>query len=185
MNYKLNNNDPLTVLIHSLGIKTWNDLIIHTKNLPYGRNNNRTDLTLVISEGKGSCSSKHAFLKKVADLNNIPNIKLILGMYKMNTINTPGIGTVMSDNDIQFIPEAHCYLSINNEKTDITSENADFSALTKDIIQEIEITSEQVALFKVSYHKEYLKSWIKENDIPFSFDELWTIREQCIANLSL
>ena len=185
MNYKLNNNDPLTILINSLSIQTWNDLIIHTKNLPYGRNSNRTDLTLVISEGKGSCSSKHAFLKKVADLNNIPNIKLILGMYKMSEINTPGIGNPMSDNNIPFIPEAHCYLSINNKKTDITSENADFSALTKDIIQEIEIKPEQVAQFKVSYHKEYLKSWIKENNIPFSFNEIWSIREECIFNLSL
>jgi hypothetical protein len=38
-------------------------LIEKVKNIPYGRNSNRTDFSLVISENKGTCSSKHAFLK--------------------------------------------------------------------------------------------------------------------------
>jgi len=152
--------------------------------LPYGRNSSRTDLSLVISEHKGSCSSKHAFLKKIADLNNLPNIKLILGLYKMNEKNTPGIGSVLTKHNINFIPEAHCYLQINNLKIDITTSNSDFKKLENDILKEIEIKPEQVNTFKVKYHQDFLKKWILKNNINYNFDELWNIRETCINNLS-
>jgi len=183
-NQKLNSNDSLTSLIYSLGILNWEDLVSFTKKLPYGRNSNRTDFSLVISERKGSCSSKHAFLKKVADVNNLQNIKLILGIYKMNAVNTPKIGTVLSENNINFIPEAHCYLKINNNRIDITTENSNFKELAKDILEEIEIIPEQVATFKVSYHQQYLKKWMKDNNASYSFEKLWSIREECIYNLS-
>jgi hypothetical protein len=45
-------------------IFTKNPLI---KQLLHGLNSNRTEFGLVIIERKGSCSSKHALLKQVAD----------------------------------------------------------------------------------------------------------------------
>ena len=42
---------------------SFEELIVKVKNLPYGRNANRYDFSLVLSENKGTCSSKHAFLK--------------------------------------------------------------------------------------------------------------------------
>lgn len=183
-NYKLNSNDELTAIIKHSGIKTWNELIEFTKNLPYGRNSNRTNLGLVFSEKKGTCSSKHAFLKKVADLNKVKNVKLIIGIYRMNQKNTPKIGTELSENSIDFIPEAHCYLKINNERTDLTTNQTDFDKIESDIISELEIMPEQVAKFKVDYHKTFLKKWISENQIEKDFDEIWEIREKCINNLT-
>lgn len=82
-NYKLKSRDHLTAKIKQSGIETWHELLEFTKKLPYGRNANRMDLEFVFSEKKGTCSSKHAFLKKVADLNKIKNIKLIIGIYRM------------------------------------------------------------------------------------------------------
>ena len=181
---KLTATDAITKLVLDKNIHTWEDLISYTQKLPYGRNNNRTDFSLVISEAKGTCSSKHAFLKKIASLNNIPNVVLILGMYKMNHHNTPNIGKVLLENNINYIPEAHCYLKINQKRVDITNANADFSKLKNDILEEIEITPEQVADFKVTYHQNFLKNWIQQNNIPYSFKEIWSIRELCIQNLS-
>ena len=177
--------DDLTILIKSKGINTWGNLIKHIQNLPYGRNSNRKNLSLVISEKKGSCSSKHALLKKVADLNSIPNVSLILGIYKMNEHNTPKIGNEISKNSLTYIPEAHCYLKINDLKTDITTSNSNFETLEKDILEELEIQPEQVAEFKVNYHKNFLKQWIKEDNTELDFQSIWRIREQCIANLSV
>ena len=176
--------DPLTKLVKKKGINTFEGLLLFIKQLPYGRNSNRTNLNLVIIEEKGTCSSKHAFIKKIANLNNIANVTLILGMYKMNEKNTPGIGKTLFINTIDFIPEAHCYLKINNTRVDITTENANFKKLEKEILKEIEITPEQVIDFKVTYHQEFLKKWILENNMKFGFEEVWAIREQCIANLS-
>jgi len=158
-------------------------LIEKVKNIPYGRNSNRTDFSLVISENKGTCSSKHAFLKDFANKNNIPNVDLIIGIYKMNEANTK-IGSILKENNLDYLPEAHCYLKINGKVTDITNPNSDFEKLRNDILEEISIEPNQVADFKVDYHQKFLKNWITENQIPFTFEEIWNIREQCISKLS-
>lgn len=183
-NYKLRSNDELTLQVKKLKINSWVELTTYIYKLPYGRNKNREDLSLVLIEKKGSCSSKHAFLKKIADLNNIPDVSLVLGMYKMNQYNTPKIGNVMSENSIAFIPEAHCYLKIRGVRMDFTTNNSEFQKNEKDIIHELNIELEQVVSFKAQYHKEFLKDWIKENEVSLKFDEIWSIREQCIENLS-
>lgn len=178
-----NANDELTNLVRSKNIKSWSELIEFIRNLPYGRNLNREDLSLVLKENKGTCSSKHAFLKKIADLNNFDNIKLCLALYRMNHINTPKIGNIIEGSGLAYIPEAHCYLMLNNQRIDVTSPNADIANLAAYLIEEIEIEPEQVNIFKVEYHKNYLKQWrIKEN-IPLSFDEIWQLREKCIRQL--
>ncbi|WP_336068601.1 hypothetical protein [Mesoflavibacter sp. CH_XMU1404-2] len=182
--YKLKSKDKLTELAKSTGIETWNELTEFIKNLPYGRNKNRTDFGLVISEQKGTCSSKHALLKRIADLNSIPNIDLVIGIYRMTELNTPKIGTELTKNSIEFIPEAHCYLKINNKRTDLTSEQSEFKKIEKDIIQEKLIEPNQVTEFKVDYHKEFLRNWLNEINSQFEFDQIWRIREKCIANLT-
>lgn len=184
LEYGLTSQDILTQSIIKLDIKTWPQLCNHVKDLPYGRNKNRFDFDLVITEAKGSCSSKHALLKKVADINKIPNIKLILGIYKMDNINTPNIGFALSENNIDFLPEAHCYLKINNKRIDYTSKESNISLIENNILEEVEITPDQVVDFKVTYHKEYLNNWLKSSSINFDFNQIWLIREQCIENLT-
>ncbi len=183
--YILNSNDQLTLLLKHKGVSTWNELTRYIKYLPYGRHTNRTDLSLVIKEQKGTCSSKHALLKHIANLNVMPDVKLILGIYKMNASNTPKIGDVLNENKISFIPEAHCYLKINKQCFDYTSSHSNFNRIKNDLLLEIEIEPHQVAKFKVDYHRTFIKRWIIEHEISFSFDEIWKLREQCIKNLSI
>ena len=182
--YKLTSKDKLTELAKSEGIETWNELTEFIKNLPYGRNKNRTDFGLVLSEKKGTCSSKHALLKSIADLNNVPNIDLVIGIYRMTELNTPKIGKELTKNLIGFIPEAHCYLKINGKRTDLTTKKSEFKKIEKDIIEETEIRPEQVSEFKVDYHKKFIESWLKETESEFEFDRIWQIREKCITNLT-
>ena len=181
--HNFSSNDDLTNLIKNKNIKNWSELIEFTRNLPYGRNSNREDFSLVIKENKGTCSSKHSFLKKIADLNNFNNVKLILGMYRMNNLNTPKIGNTILESGLKYIPEAHCYLKLNNRRIDITNNNSDIENLIYDIVDEIEIEPEQVNIFKVDYHKSYLQNWIIDNKIKMDFDKVWEIREQCIKKL--
>ena len=105
-------------------------------------------------------------------------------MYKMSEANTPKIGNELTTHHLDYIPEAHCYLKINNKRIDITSGTSQFSNIEKDILQEKEITPEQVAHFKVDYHKNFLRTWITSQEIKFTFDTLWNIRETCIKNLT-
>ena len=191
-NYFLNSKDKLTSLITFSGINNWNELTKYIQNLPYGRNANRHDLSLILTEQKGTCSLKHAFLKKIADLNQLQNVKFYIGIYKMNHSNTPKIGNILSENEfnyqLDYIPEAHCYLKINGIEQDFTNNNSDFEKLRNDVLKEIEIAAHQVNEFKVDYHQDFLKKWIEEynkiTDFVINFDAIWQLREKCIANLS-
>jgi hypothetical protein len=159
-------------------------LIEKVKHIPYGRNSNRHDFSLVVSENKGTCSSKHALLKDFANNNNIPNVKLYIGIFKMNEENTSKIFPLLSENQVDFIPEAHCYLKINGIPLDVTTSESFYNKIENDILEEIEIEPFQVAEFKVDYHKVFLKKWINETNQTKTFDEIWTIRENCIQKLS-
>ncbi|WP_339918064.1 hypothetical protein [Yeosuana marina] len=184
IDYKLTSNDSLTKLAKRHGIETWNNLIKYVKNIPYGRTSDRANLSLVILENTGTCSSKHAYLKQVADFNHIPNVKLILSVFKMNPLNTPKIGDAITGCSIDYIPEAHCYLKILDECIDVTSKHLDFAKIKADIIEELEIKAEQVITFKDDYHKKFIKNWIVKDSLPLNFDEIWKLRETCIKNLS-
>lgn len=162
----------------------FNELIEKVKHIPYGRNANRYDFSLVISENKGTCSSKHAFLKDFANKNNISNVKLYIGIFKMNEENTSKIFPLLSKNQINFIPEAHCYLKIDGIPLDITSSESFYDKIKDDILEEIEIEPIQVAEYKVNYHKDFLKKWIIETNQTKNFEQIWTIRENCILKLA-
>lgn len=69
----------------------WNTLLQGVQNIPFGRNRSRADFSLVLKENRGTCSTKHALIKEIADLNKIEHVELMLGIYKMNDQNTPGI----------------------------------------------------------------------------------------------
>ncbi|WP_445717344.1 hypothetical protein [Flavobacterium sp.] len=161
------------------------ELIDKVKNIPYGRNANRYDFSLVLSENKGTCSSKHAFLKDFADKNEIENVKLYIGIFKMNEVNTPKISDLLSKNNINYIPEAHCYLKINQIPVDVTTSDSFYDKIKNEIIEEIEIIPNQVSDFKVEYHKAFLKKWIEETNQNNTFEEIWEIREQSIEKLSI
>jgi hypothetical protein len=159
------------------------ETINFVKQIPYGRNANRHDFSLVIAENKGTCSSKHAYLKEMATLHNIPNVALMMGIYKMTEKNT-NIASILSNHNIDYIPEAHCYLKINGTPFDCTSVASSFDNIKDDLLEEIEIEPYQVVDFKVSYHQNFIKRWLKETNSKYSFAEIWEIRESCIAKLS-
>lgn len=184
MDIQLESNDPLTIDIVESGVVSWEDLIRCVNTFHYGRNANRTDLTAVWYERKGTCSSKHAFLKYVADLNAIPNVELVLCLYKMNAENTAKVEPVLVEFNMDYLPEAHCYIRFNDEAIDVTTMTSKFSSIEADVIEEQIIQPEQVVEFKVDYHQSYMKKWGAENHPSKSFEELWTIREKCILALS-
>lgn len=179
----LTSQDPITQLAFSKGMTTWFALVDGIQTLPYGRNSLRTDLSLVLKEGRGTCSSKHALLKQLADLNDIPNVELVLAMYKMNDRNTPGIELGTLTSDLNYIPEAHCFLRVDGKGIDITTSKSSLDRIAVDIINETVIQPEQVGQYKIELHQQFLKDWIEDENISLKFEEVWRIREKCIGNL--
>lgn len=180
----LSASETLSALLIARGITTWQEAITHIRKLPYGRNSNRKDVSLVIFERKGTCSSKHAVLKIIAEENKIEGVKLILGIYKMTEENTPGIGDYISKSSLNYIPEAHCYLQVDGERKDYTSLSSSISRISQDILSETEIAPSQVSAWKVDFHKQFIRDWRISEGITAGFDEIWKVREQCISSLS-
>src|SRR5580698_10132355 len=62
--------------------------------LPYGRNSNPYDPLTVLTEQRGTCSTKHALLRRLAIEQRI-DVALVLGIYEMAEQNTPGVGDIL------------------------------------------------------------------------------------------
>jgi hypothetical protein len=155
------------------------------RDLPYKRNSDKNDLTTVFSDNCGTCSTKHAILKKLADENNFQGVELMLGVFRMNKINTPKVSETLLQNDLEYIPEAHNYLRFEDQVWDFTARSWISAGFLSDLLEEIVIEPEQITDFKVAYHKEYLNKWLSENaEISYSLHEIWQIKEQCIRDLS-
>ena len=103
----------------ALGIESYRAAADYVWRLPYGRNSDRSDYRLVLKENRGTCSTKHALLANLAQEHEHP-VELLLGIYGMNEHNTPGVGSVLRKYGLDFVPEAHCYLSYLGERVDLT-----------------------------------------------------------------
>jgi len=153
--------------------------------LPYGRNSSRTDPLIVMREQRGTCSTKHALLKRLAIENRL-EVALVVGIYKMSERNTPGVGRVLAERGLEDILEAHCYLRYRGDRIDVTREITDGPAepITRFLYEE-DISPEQIGDYKIALHQRWMRVWLATPDAPrgVGFDELWKTREACIAAL--
>jgi hypothetical protein len=158
----------------------------YLNQLSYGRNSSRTDLLGVLRESRGTCSTKHALLKLLAMEQQI-EIALVVGIYEMSERNTPGVGRVLAKYSLGCVPEAHCYLRYHGIRIDVTRALAEAPAEPiVHFLYEEEITPPQVGEYKVHLHQDFIRRWLaqRRNVVGYDYDEIWRIREQCIAALS-
>lgn len=169
----------------SLGLKDFRAAARYVNALPYGRNRSRTDPLIVIREHRGTCSTKHALLARLA-LEQHLEIALVIGIYRMTERNTPGVGRVLAAKGLEYVPEAHCYLRYLDDRIDVTREIAGVPAEPiAHFLHEEEISPEQIGDYKIALHQRWMRDWIASAEAPrgLGFDELWKIREACIAAL--
>jgi hypothetical protein len=151
--------------------------------LPYGRNSDRADFRLVLSERRGTCSTKHALLAAVAAEQRLP-VSLTIGIYDMDESNTPGVGRVLAAHGLESIPEAHCYLVSSGRRVDITRSGVSPRAAIERFHREWSIEPTQIGAHKLALHQRYLRDWLSGRaDLRLSFEALWEIREACIHAL--
>lgn len=156
------------------------------KQIPYGRNDNKKDVSTVFTDHRGTCSTKHALLKELCIENSEPEFKLMLCLFKMNSRNTPSITSLLAEHKLDYIPEAHNYLKVGTKTIDCTFPKTTLNLYEDEILYEMEISPDQITDFKVNYHKAYLQKWLKEQrSLSISFEQLWEVREACIASFSM
>jgi len=152
--------------------------------LPYERNSDRADFRLVLSEGRGTCSTKHGLLAAVALEQGLP-VSLTIGIYDMSEHNTPGVGRVLSAHGLDSLTEAHCYLRYAGRRVDVTRSGVLPRASITGFHEEWPIVPTQIGAHKVALHQGYLRRWLGDRPaLTLSPEDLWRIREMCIAALA-
>jgi hypothetical protein len=168
-----------------LGINDFESACLYVQSLPYGRNTDRSDFSLVLSEGKGSCSGKHGLLAALAEENGFIEVELIAGIFLMSGETHPKLTAFFADKSYTTIPECHCYLRYKGQRFDYTDTSNAMERISSRIVREQRIEPHQVVEWKPKIHQEYLKGWLKRNpQVGLSFEEMWQEREACIAVLA-
>lgn len=184
--FKLQANGTHTEAFRSRGLHTFHLAADFIRYLPYGRNTDKSNLATVFTDGCGTCGTKHALLRQLANEHGQEGIRLYTGLFRMNGKNTPPVAKRLEQHQLPFLPEAHCYLKFEGQRFDFTKSGSGPADFEADLIEEMELSPDQITDFKVNYHKTYLKAWLETNPaLSMSLDELWLIREQCIQDLSV
>lgn len=155
----------------------------YISKLPYKRNTDKNDILCVFRDLGGTCSTKHAALRKLALENGRTEIKLILGIFKMDSEYTGKIKNTLYQFGLKYIPEAHNYLKIDNAYYDYTLSGSGYNDFKSKLLVENEIEYHEIGQEKILYHKDFLREWITLEHVPCGLDEIWNIREQCIHDL--
>jgi len=165
------------------GCDTFGDAVNHVWDLRYGRNKNGGDPLCVLAEDRGTCSTKHALLAGLAQEQGI-EADLLLGIYMMSEANTRGVGNVLERYDLDAIPEAHCVLEIGGERVDATRRSRSGEYPTIEFLRQEVITPDQTNDYKRAFHRRYIADWAASLAAAGrDADDLWRIREECIAAL--
>lgn len=109
----------------------------------------------------------------------------MMGIYKMNGINTKIVLPVLDKYQLNYIPEAHVYLRMGAKVIDVTKRSFANTLFLQDLIYEEEISPSQIGNYKINKHRDFIKEWFDNNpSISYDIQRLWLIREECIAALS-
>lgn len=182
MNFTIENKGEISAKFLSLDIKDFTGACTYVAHLPYRRNAVKSDLACIFQDSGGTCSTKHAVLRKLALENNHPEVQLMLAIFKMNAEYAPKICRTLDKFGLKYIPEAHNYLKIGQDYLDFTLPASRYEDFKDLIVEEQPMEYDEIATEKVSIHQNFLKNWIA--DFPqYDLGAIWKIREQCIVDL--
>lgn len=185
IDFELTSSEPYSLRFREAGIHSFKAACDFIARLPYGRNANREDFSLVFSEGKGTCSSKHALLASLALENAHPEVELIAGIFLMNGETHPQLAAFFQDKPYPNIPECHCYLRVKGERFDFTDTSNALERIAPKLVREQRIDPHQVSDWKIVIHKDYLQRWLNRNPaFGMSLEEIWKDREEAIGWLA-
>lgn len=182
--HPLGDHGPLSREFLDLGCTDWKKAICYVHRIPYGRNSDFNNFHLVLEEGCGTCSTKHALLAALAEEQQFP-IELMTGLMEITAKKFPVLTSLFKKYPliVGFV-ETHCYLSYQGERIDVTFPAKITYPKSSDFLKEWRITPRDIGDKKVKLHQEEMKLWIAKNNIPYTFEEIWRMREESIDQLS-
>lgn len=166
-------------------LPTYRAAAAYVQALPYGRPV-CPDPLAVLREGRGTCSSKHALLVELAHAHGRDEVELVAGMFMMCEANTPGVGTVLAQFDLEAVPEVHCWLRVRDgsgreQRVDLTGLPAGDESPFEALADERVVEPADLSAWKPAYHRWGITDWATR--WGFEPTIAWAAREACIAAL--
>jgi hypothetical protein len=147
--------------------------------LPYGRNTERSEYSLVLDERRGTCSTKHALLAALARDANVA-VHLRAGIFLMDEANTPGVGDALRVHGLPSVPEAHCVLAFDGTISDLTFPETNGRCALAFVVER-DLIPEEIGSAKRAWHQAFVAQWARSLGLDQS--AVWAAREACIAAL--
>lgn len=178
-NFRIQPKGRISQFCLERGLHFLEDVIDYLRSLPYGRTSDKRDLAMVLIEGRGTCSAKHALLVQLAQEHSEHEMRLALCTYNMNSKVHPEIADVLQHYQIGSVPEARCFIKYQGGIYNLCGQR---SPVQPDIVSEIEIAPMQTVTFKRRYHKNYIENWLQIERLNkrWNSEEIWNIREKCV-----
>ena len=173
---------PVATAFRARALRSLCSAAQYVRDIPYGRITDRTQPLRVLEEKRGTCTTKHALLAMLAAEHGV-DLALTVGIYEMTEANTPGVGAVLAAQGLAAIPEAHCYLTWNGQRIDVTRAVVAAEPI-RHFLHEERISPTQIGEYKIALHQHFLRVWLAHNRPELEPERAWGIREACIAALS-
>lgn len=183
-NLRLDPDAPVGRAFRQHGVRSLHKALDFVWELPYRRNANPADPLAPLTEGCGTSATKHALLLLLSrEIRFV--VSLHMAFYYMNAENTPQVAAVLSASGLVSIPESRCFLRRVERRIDVTHPNANVNITPQELFGEEIIRPEQALDYKHSVHRSVVERWARTDDAAgLTADEIWEVRERCIAVLS-
>ncbi|OLS14884.1 MAG: hypothetical protein RBG13Loki_1489 [Promethearchaeota archaeon CR_4] len=163
-NVKIVERGAISSKFIEIGIYELTQAIDYVHSVKYGYNSNYDDPLILFKENKGTCTSKHTTIARLAKELNIPLFKNV-GIYKMTEEIVTGTQEILNVHHIPYIPMIHCFLVYQQKRFDLTEGNLNGkNRVIDEFIQIKQVPPDFSQKEEYSWYKEVLRSVVLKLD---------------------
>ena len=145
------------------GLETFHAACCWVKALPYGSNSCNEDSMILFAEGRGTCTTKHGAIARLAAEQSLPVFKT-LGFYRLNDEIVTGVSALLASHDLAFIPQIHCFLAYEGCRVDLTEGNCNGKNKTiEDYDFTVQVKPDLTKAEEEAYYLDYLRRYHEIN----------------------
>ena len=161
------------------GCIDFHDAVRYVRDLPWGRPSAQ-DAATMLAEGKGTASDKHFLLASLARELGDYELQLVLGIYRLSADSSPAAAGVLSEANLQSLPDALVWLRWYGGDYDFSSMRAGGRSVV--VLQEEVVTLDKLPDYAEQRHKDFLVRFLlssRRKDLP-DLRAMWSLREQVL-----
>ncbi len=179
----LNSKGSISEAAQQLQLKDFHGVIEHIWNLRYYRVSESGRYDLVLPEGCGTCSTKHAALVALAHELEESAVQLQLALFIINHKTFPKLRKIFKEHPTKSFLEAHCFIVYKEQYFDFTFKGNSPLHSAQIYGEPIQISVSDIGKNKEQWHRKEMLHWCNENELDFALH--WQLREACIQELQV